>query len=246
MKRLKNLQKKWLHWMGLPMLSLKKMIFMSSIKKQIQNLSEDEKFTNIYYQASNTPLSVFIDAVCDKQIDSLIIDSSKIVDVSMLPEALASLCYEFSDLCDSGTSHIWKESSKSVLRSKAYIRGMGIAIFLIQTNIKEDIEKAIEKIKVFGVEAKFPETEQEKIDLIYKIEGKIKDKKVRLMKEQSDYEKVENANPKSELPTRKYFTEIMIELRSFMGYNVREQDTTLMEFSIMLNKYNNHKKAQNG
>ena len=38
----------------------------------------------------------------------------------------------------------------------------------------------------------------------------------------------------------------MIELRSFMGYNVREQDTTLMEFSIMLNKYNNHKKAQNG
>jgi hypothetical protein len=191
-------------------------------------------------------LSVFIDAVCDKQIDSLIIDSSKIVDVSMLPEALASLCYEFSDLCGSGTSRIWKESSKSVLRSKAYIRGMGIAIFLIQTNIKEDIEKAIEKIKVFGVEAKFPETEQEKIDLIYKIEGKIKDKKVRLMKEQSDYEKVENANPKSELPTRKYFTEIMIELRSFMGYNVREQDTTLMEFSIMLNKYNNHKKAQNG
>lgn len=246
MKRLKNLLKKWLHWMGLPMLSLKKMIFMSSIKKQIQNLSEDEKFTNIYYQASNTPLSVFIDAVCDKQIDSLIIDSSKIVDVSMLPEALASLCYEFSDLCGSGTSRIWKESSKSVLRSKAYIRGMGIAIFLIQTNIKEDIEKAIEKIKVFGVEAKFPETEQEKIDLIYKIEGKIKDKKVRLMKEQSDYEKVENANPKSELPTRKYFTEIMIELRSFMGYNVREQDTTLMEFSIMLNKYNNHKKAQNG
>ena len=219
---------------------------MSSIKKQIQNLSEDEKFTNIYYQASNTPLSVFIDAVCDKMIDSLIIDSSKIVDVSMLPEALASLCYEFSDLCGSGTSRIWKESSKSVLRSKAYIRGMGITIFLIQTNIKEDIDKAIEYLKIFGVEAIFPETEKEKIDLIYKIECKIKDKKVRLIKEQTDYEVIEKSNPKSELPTRKYFTEIMIELRSFMGYNVRESDTTLMEFSIMLNKYNNHKKAQNG
>ena len=246
MKRLKNLLKKWLHWMELPMLSLKKMIFMSSIKKQIQSLSENEKFTNIYYQASNTPLSVFIDAVCDKRIDSLIIDSSKIVDVSMLPEALASLCYEFSDLCGSGTSRIWKESSKSVLRSKAYIRGMGIAIFLIQTNIKEDIDKAIEYLKIFGVESKFPETKQEKTDLIAKIEGKIKDKKVRLIKEQTDYEVIEKSNPKNELPTRKYFTEIMIELRSFMGYNVRESDTTLMEFSIMLNKYNNHKKAQNG
>ena len=164
----------------------------------------------------------------------------------MLPEALASLCYEFSDLCGSGTSRIWKESSKSVLRSKAYIRGMGIAIFLIQTNIKDDIEKAIEYLKIFGVEAIFPETEKEKKDLIYKIEGKIKDKKVRLFKEQTDYEVIEKSNPKNELPTRKYFTEIMIELRSFMGYNVRESDTTLMEFSIMLNKYNNHKKAQNG
>ena len=229
-----------------PMLSLKQMIFMSSIKKQIQSLSEEEKFSNIYYQASNTPLSVFIDAICDKRIDSLIIDSSKIVDVSMLPEALASLCYEFSDLCGSGTSRIWKESSKSVLRSKAYIRGMGIAIFLIQTNIKEDIDKAIEYLKIFGVEAIFPETDKEKKDLIYKIEGKIKDKKVRLIKEQTDYEVIEKSNPKNELPTRKYFTEIMIELRSFMGYNVRESDTTLMEFSIMLNKYNNHKKAQNG
>jgi len=246
MKRLKNLLKKWLHWMELPMLSLKKMIFMSSIKKQIQNSSEEEKFSNIYYQASNTPLSVFIDAVCDKRIDSLIIDNSKMVDVSMLPEALASLCYEFSDLCGSGTSRIWKESSKSVLRSKAYIRGMGIAIFLIQTNIKEDIDKAIEYLKIFGVEAIFPETDKEKKDLIAYIEGKIKDKKVRLIKEQTDYEVIEKSNPKSELPTRKFFTEIMIELRSFMGYNVREQDTTLMEFSIMLNKYNNHKKAQNG
>lgn len=229
-----------------PMLSLKKAIFMSSIKKQTRNLSEKEKFSNIYYQASNTPLSVFIDAVCDKRIDSLIIDSSKIVDVSMLPEALASLCYEFSDLCGSGASRIWKESSKSVLRSKAYIRGMGIAIFLIKTNIKDDIEKAIEYLKIFGVEAIFPETEKEKKDLIVKIESKITNRKVILMKDQSDYEKVEKSSPKSELPTRKYFTEIMIELRSFMGYNVRYQDTTLMEFSIMLNKYNNHKKAQNG
>ena len=229
-----------------PMLSLKKAMFMSSIKKQIQSLSGNEKFSNIYYQASNTPLSVFIDAVCDKRIDSLIIDSSKTVNVAMLPEALASLCYEFSDLCGSGTSRIWKESSKSVLRSKAYIRGMGIAIFLIQTNIKDDIEKAIEYLKIFGVEAIFPETDKGKKDLIYKIECKIKDKKVRLIKEQTDYEVIEKSNPKSELPTRKYFTEIMIELRSFMGYNVRESDTTLMEFSIMLNKYNNHKKAQNG
>ena len=246
MKRLKNLLKNRLHWMELPMLSLKKMIFMSSIKKQIQSLSENEKFSNIYYQASNTPLSVFIDAICNKRIDSLIIDSSKTVDVAMLPEALASLCYEFSDLCGSGTSRIWKESSKSVLRSKAYIRGMGIAIFLIQTNIKEDIDKAIEYLKIFGVEAIFPETDKEKKDLIAYIECKIKDKKVRLIKEQTDYEVIEKSNPKNELPTRKYFTEIMIELRSFMGYNVRESDTTLMEFSIMLNKYNNHKKAQNG
>ena len=246
MKRLKSLLKKWLHWIMRPMLSLKKEIFMSSIKKQTQNLSEDEKFSNIYYQASNTTLSVFIDAVCDKMIDSLIIDNSKTVDVAMLPEALASLCYEFSDLCGSGTSRIWKESSKSVLRSKTYIRGMGIAIFLINENNKQDIEKAIEQLKIFGVEVKAPETEQEKKDLIAYIEGKIKDKKVRLIKEQTDYETIEKSNPKSELPTRKYFTEIMIELRSFMGYNVREQDTTLMEFSIMLNKYNNHKKAQNG
>lgn len=246
MKKLKNWLKRQLHWIMSPMLWLKKAIFMSSIKKQTRNLSEKEKFSNIYYQASNTPLSVFIDAVCDNRIDSLIIDSSKTVNVTMLHEALGLLCYEFSDLCGSGTSRIWKESSKSVLRSKAYIRGMGIAIFLIQTNIKEDIEKAIEYLKIFGVEVKLPETEQEKKDLIAYIEGKIKDKKVRLIKEQTDYEVIEKSNPKSELPTRKYFTEIMIELRSFMGYNVRELDTTLMEFSIMLNKYNNHKKAQNG
>ena len=246
MKKLKNWLKRQLHWIMSPMLWLKNAIFMSSIKKQTRNLSEEEKFSNIYYQASNTPLSVFIDAVCDKRIDSLIIDISKTVNVAMLPEALGLLCYEFSDLCGSGTSRIWKESSKSVLRSKAYIRGLGIAIFLIQTNIKEDIEKAINSLKVFGIETKFPETEQEKKDLIVKIESKITNRKVILMKDQSDYDKVEKSSPKSELPTRKYFTEIMIELRSFMGYNVREQDTTLMEFSIMLNKYNNHKKAQNG
>ena len=246
MKRLKNWLKSWLHWIMRPMLSLKKEIFMNFIKKQTQNLSEDEKFSNIYYQASNTPLSVFIDAICDKRIDSLIIDNSKTVDVSMLPEALASLCYEFSDLCGSGTSRIWKESSKSVLRSKAYIRGLGIAIFLINENNKEYIEKAIKQLKIFGVEVKVPETDKEKKDLISYIEGKIKDKKVRLIKEQTDYETIEKSNPKNEVPTRKYFTEIMIELRSFMGYNVREQDTTLMEFSIMLNKYNNHKKSQNG
>ena len=154
MKKLKNWLKRQLHWIMSPMLWLKNAIFMSSIKKQTRNLSEEEKFSNIYYQASNTPLSVFIDAVCDKRIDSLIIDSSKTVNVDMLPEALGLLCYEFSDLCGSGTSRIWKESSKSVLRSKAYIRGLGIAIFLIQTNIKEDIEKAINSLKVFGVEAK--------------------------------------------------------------------------------------------
>lgn len=219
---------------------------MNFIKKQIRNLSGDEKFSNIYYQASSTPLSVFIDAICDKKIDSLIIDSEKTVDVSMLPEALSLLCYEFSDLCGSGTSRIWKESSKSVLRSKAYIRGLGIAIFLIQTGIKKDIEKSVEYLKKFGFETKVPETEQEKSDLINNIESKIRNRKVVLLKEQSDYKTVEKSNPKNEVPTRKYFTEIMIELRSFMGYNVREQDTTLMEFSIMLNKYNNHKKSQNG
>lgn len=246
MKKLKNWLKSRLHWIMSPISSLKKVIFMNFIKKQILNLSEDEKFSNIYYQASSTPLSVFIDAICDKKIESLIIDSAKTVDVSMLTEALSLLCYEFSDLCGSGTSRIWKESSKSVLRSKAYIRGLGIAIFLINENNKEDIEKAIKQLKIFGVEVKAPKTDKEKKDLISYIEGKIKDKKVRLIKEQTDYETIEKSNPKNELPTRKYFTEIMIELRSFMGYNVREQDTTLMEFSIMLNKYNNHKKSQNG
>lgn len=246
MERLKNWLKSRLYWIMSPMLSLKKAIFMNFIKKQTQNLSEDEKFSNIYYQASNTPLSVFIDAICDKRIESLIIDNSKTVDVSMLQEALSLLCYEFSDLCGSGTSRIWKESSKSVLRSKAYIRGLGIAIFLIQTGIKKDIEKSVEYLKKFGFETKVPETEQEKSDLINNIESKIRNRKVVLLKEQTDYETIEKSNPKNEVPTRKYFTEIMIELRSFMGYNVREQDTTLMEFSIMLNKYNNHKKSQNG
>lgn len=164
----------------------------------------------LYDSCDGCPLRVYIDMVCDDDLRALVVYGNPGDDV--VEEARGRLLTEFSEL--SGDSRFGVMNS--CLRRMHYYRSNILLLAVCQRLLfLGGKEKVVEYLREQGVGCDGLSREE----LLSKVSGLIGERKMRLRSEEKRYKKLTDEE-KTEKPTRRYFTEQLVELSKYAGFRL--------------------------
>jgi hypothetical protein len=152
------------------------------------------------------PLSVYIDLVCDGRLEALIISGKP--SEMQLAAAAEKLTVEFSELSSDNEMESMTAAAKTFYLNRSYLLCFDICYRLVNTG---KYEKAVEYLNTHGLPCKVPQNDTEKAALLKATGKKIKSRMVKYKEAEKQYKIFAG---KSEKPTRKYFTRILVMLSS--------------------------------
>lgn len=188
----------------------------------------------IYDKCEVCPLSVYIDAVCNENLQGLVIDGKPSEDVLLL--AKSALTIEFSELSGNSEAAIVTNLLKQMYVYLSQIQGLKICLNLIQGDRFDDV---VEYLNSHNIKVLKPTNEDEKTKLVKQIEGQIKGKSIQFDQIKKRYDKI-NVNASSGKPRAEYYTELLITLSKYVGYHLKKEKLTLSEFALYLKDFTKH------
>ena len=195
---------------------------------------KSRKLFVIYKNCYDCPLKVYIDIVCDNNINSLTISGNPPHEV--LEKAKDEIIAEFSDLIGGGNINKKAILLKNIYTYRSQITGLKMCIYLIMSG---HTDEAVVSLNKLGVKCSTPENEKELYDLIDKVINKIKDRDIRGRKLNKEYIAQITRNEKVRKIDKSDFIEQIVELSKWAGFRLTT-DITLAEYASYIRSMNKY------
>jgi len=191
----------------------------------------------LYDSAYNTPLSVYIDVVCDNKLESLII--AGLPTVEELEEAKLKICSEYAEIAGGGENKAFTEVASSYYSRLCGVIGLEMAMKLL---LAGRYDAAIDFLNRGGIRCVKPETRDEFDKLLFTVEMKYKNRLAKLKEAGSRYKSLSKTGEK---PTRKYYNRLLVILSTceIIKMQLNPKQMTVAEFAEYINIFNEY---QNG
>jgi hypothetical protein len=204
---------------------------MSIIKRKQQQQTKpiQQEPAVVFHTIHTLMLDKFLDAVCDNNFSGLVKEGT--------PSAEA-VHKAWEQILDEYATHAGNVDSKFLMASIKEITLLTMNITLGNTLLKlmftSPGEPWIKEAKKIGLLFKGPDTFEPDMNVAI---GTVKNWEVKLLqaeKELNDYFK--GLGPSVKL-TRDHFNDMIAELSKFMGFSIKEEETTLSKYISILKKY---------
>lgn len=193
---------------------------------------ESEKQSNTFYSSAYTcPLTVFIDLVCDDNIQALVISGTPTNEE--LEEARISIINKYYEISNNEESSSIYNETRNYYKLRNQITGFEVCLKLV---CLERYENCISFLCDNGLKCKAPEDEKQKEKLIKKIDMLLKSKLIKL-KESSN--KINKKGTKTEKPTREYFNKLIVTISASESIKMPldKNKLTVAEFAGYINLF---------
>lgn len=192
--------------------------------KRQENRAGSGRSYIIYDRCEDCPLKVYIDLVCNDNLQALVVKGNPPEEV--LVEARERLCAELAEL--SGDSYHGKVNA---LIRKIHFYRAGILILAACQRLVAigEKKKALHFLNEAGV---VRVGNMESKSLISRLSGLIREKKVRLQSEENRYRELTKKSGENKL-TPAYFTEQLVVLSKYAGFRL-SSSITLAEYAAYL------------
>ncbi len=206
------------------------------IKKVVGKKQEDKEMSNISYTLYDNcnicPLRVYVNLICDGNLQSLIIEGEAPEDI--LKATKSKLIIEFAELSGNVQMLSVNNSIKKIVVYRNEILTLQICANLI---LLGKIDSALEKLKEFRIDTSDPQK------IIKRIESTIKTKIVHLNKELSKYS--ESTDSDSDKPSSQVYNEQLAYLSAHFKFNIN-MDITLAQYAAYIKMYNQQTAKHHG
>lgn len=199
--------------------------------KKPTDQEKSKSLFRIYDKCEICPLSVYIDVVCNDNLQALVIYGKP--DKEDLLAAKSALNFEFAEL--SGNSEI--SSIVNIVRQMYQIQsqmlGFDIAIKLVSAGKVDETE---DWLKLHIPNYSKPNDEESISKLIKKMVGLYKAKEIQLNELKKRYDAISSKGGDKIKP--EYYTELLITISKNIGFHLKREELTLSEFAIYLKDLN--------
>jgi hypothetical protein len=203
---------------------------------------EKAKSSNVslYDACDITPLSVYIDLVCDNRLERLIISGNP--SQELLEETKMKLTAEFSELSGGGEMQMFIETTRQFFYQRNLIAGMQIAMQLIAAG---NYDESIAYLNKSGITCTAPQNDEQTNALLKQLSLKLKNLSSKFKQIKKRYESLQK---RGEKPTRKYYNRLLVALSTceVIKMQLDRNKLTLSEFAEYINifnEYHNHLKT---
>ncbi len=190
--------------------------------------AEKERFLQPYTLYDNCdicPLWVYIDLVCDDNLQSLVITGTP--PESALREAKERLIFDYNNRFINMSTSVNLNAMQSIYSMRTELQMMVLCMNLIT---RGEAEAAKPYLRKFGIYT----NSQDKI--VSSLESKIKALHIHLNRETEKF----NKEVKTEKTTRQDFEKQLVLMSKYFGFPLQKKILTLAEYAGYLNEYNNY------
>jgi len=199
-----------------------------SIAKRLKR----KKQSNLYRHCFDTPLSVFIEVLITGDLN-LLIKSGKPSSLE-ISNAWENLFSEYCELVRAPRYVQVLNLSKEIgaLTSKLLTIRACLSILAYRHSAK-----AVYILESFGYKANWSREDMNQLAKeLESISTRSKSIEIALAQKKAEYDKLINEGSKNEL-TREKFASVLLDLSKFMGFQVKAEQVTVLEYTAMLKKY---------
>ena len=191
-----------------------------------------EQTNKLYDSIYTCPLSVYIDAVVDDKLESLIISGNPTREY--LEEVKIKLVSDFIELSGGGDMKAFIEATSDFYAKRSIALGFDIAIRLINAR---RYKKAIEFLDANGMNCSIPRNEDEHEKLIAAVGVKFKNRLAKHKEATGKYKDM--ISDRREKPTRKYYNKLLVTLSTceVIKIQLNPKTMTVAEFAEYINTY---------
>ncbi|MDR0680858.1 MAG: hypothetical protein LBG15_03245 [Dysgonamonadaceae bacterium] len=188
----------------------------------------------LYDSAYNCPLSVYIDVVCDDNLEKLIISGNP--SREMLEAAKGKLTQEFSELSGDTETEIFFEEARNYFQKRNTVLGIELSSRLIAAG---KYKEAVDYLSRNGIDSPVPDNDQQAGQLIKRLNIKIKNLSVKLLEAKKRYESLQG---KGEKPTRRYYNRLLVILSTCEAIKIQLDRNKLLlsEFAEYIHLFNEY------
>lgn len=181
----------------------------------------------IYNNCYDCPLRVYIELVCNNNLDALVVSGEPTNDT--LIDAREKILDEYHNLLGESSASMQNTFLREVYMYRSQIVGMSVCLDLIGLG---NLDSAISALNKLGIKCNVSDDEVYLSELIKKVDGKISEKKIRLAKAQKGYELIMSKN-KGEPLKPSHLIDQLAALSRWLGFRL-STDVTLAEFATYI------------
>jgi len=190
------------------------------------------RLSNTYHRCSDTPLSVFIEVLLTGNLNVLV-RSGKPSPLE-ISNAWENLFSEYCELVKAPRYVQVLSLSKEIgaLTSKLLTVRACISILAYRHSAK-----AVYILESFGYRGDFDRSDMNRLAKVLEgINTRSKGIEIALAQKKAEYDRLIKAGSPGEL-SREKFASVLLDLSKFMGYQVRADQVTVLEYAALLKKY---------
>lgn len=186
-----------------------------------------EKSYSIYNSCYECPLKVYIDIVCNNNLNSLIIAGNPSEEI--LSEAFNRIMSEYAELSGNSVSTKYNILLKEIYSYRAQILGLIICMRLL---CYESSGEAIESLNKLGLRCSPPTDQKAMEDLLQKIDLRIKDRSIRMEKSKKEFSRIKESSKTQNVSPRDFIEQLSCASR-WAGFRI-STDITLAEYAVYI------------
>lgn len=195
----------------------------SAGKKQANRAKSQQSYI-IYNNCYECPLRVYIELVCNNNLEALVISGNPTEYV--LNDAREKILDEYHSMLGESYASMQNTLLREIYMYRSQIVGMSVCLDLIGLG---NSESAIHALNKLGIKCNVSDDEAYLSELIKKVDGKISEKKIRLTKAQKGYELIMSKD-KGEPLKPSHLIDQLAALSRWLGFRL-SIDVTLAEFA---------------
>lgn len=197
------------------------------VGKKRGNPAKSEELYSIYSSCYDCPLKVYIEIVCNNNLDALIISGNPPKEV--LEDTYNKIISGYAELSGSSITTRYNILLKEIYSYRAQIVGLTICMRLL---CDESSPEAVEGLNKLGIRCSLPTSKKTLNELLQKIDLRIKDRTIRMEKSKKEFESVKEKS-KCSKATHADFIEQLSHVSRWAGFRI-STDITLAEYAVYI------------
>ena len=196
------------------------------VGKKRGNPAKSEELYSIYSSCYDCPLKVYIEIVCNNNLDALIISGNP--PKTVLEDANNKIISGYAELSGSSISTRYNVLLKDIYSYRSQIVGLTLCLQILPITP----DAAVGNLSKLGMRCSIPENNEDMDRLIRKIDSRIKDRSIRLKKAQKEFDSIQKSNKSKAITPNDFYDQLAIISR-WAGFRI-SVDITLAEYAVYI------------
>lgn len=196
------------------------------VGKKRENREKSVESYSIYSSCYDCPLKVYIEIVCNNNLDALIISGNPPKEV--LEDTYNKIISGYAELSGSSMATRYNVLLKDIYSYRSQIIGLTLCLQILPITP----DAAVGNLSKLGMRCSIPENNEDMEDLIRKIDSRIKDRSIRMKKAQKEFDSIQKSNKSGAITPGDFYDQLAIISR-WAGFRI-STDITLAEYVVYI------------